>query len=52
MEKTRLKGLGLERRSSMKGLKEKKKGPSAYKKDRKHQAHIKSMQRRSRTQGA
>ncbi len=36
----------------MKGLKEKKKGPSAYKKDRKHQAHIKSMQRRSRTQGA
>ncbi len=52
MEKTRLKGSKLEKRPGMKGSKEKNKRLGAWRKDRKHKACVKSMQRKSRTPSA
>jgi hypothetical protein len=52
MEKTRLKGPGLEKRLGMKGSKEKNKGLGACRKDREYHAHVKNMRRRSRTPSA
>jgi hypothetical protein len=43
MEKTKLKGPGLEKRLSMKGSKEKNKRLGTCRKDQEHQARVKNM---------